>query len=130
MKLGLAWLLPAARGQRMRVLGHSALETGQIFVLVSLMLLAAIEANITLALVQQQAPAVRAPPLVYSEVAPRGPAQVERAKRATWEGVHTGRAVEAAADLEGMRCPRARPTSSGSRSKRSGASAIARCALP
>ncbi|HEX2517529.1 MAG TPA: stage II sporulation protein M [Chloroflexota bacterium] len=62
MKLGLAWLLPAARGQRLRVLGHSALETGQIFVLVSLMLLAAaaIEANVTLALVQQQAPAVRA----------------------------------------------------------------------
>jgi stage II sporulation protein M len=62
MKLGLAWLLPSARGQRLRVLGKSALETGQVFVLVSLMLLvaAAIEANVTLALVQQQAPAVRA----------------------------------------------------------------------
>jgi stage II sporulation protein M len=62
MKLGLAWLLPAARGQRLRVLGQSALETGQVFVLVSLMLLvaAAIEANVTLALVQQQVGTVRA----------------------------------------------------------------------
>jgi stage II sporulation protein M len=62
MKLGLAWLLPAARGQRLRVLGRSALETGQVFVLVSLMLLvaAAIEANLTLALVQQQVGTVRA----------------------------------------------------------------------
>jgi stage II sporulation protein M len=62
MKLGLAWLLPSARGQRLRVLGQSALEAGQVFVLVSLMLLvaAAIEANVTLALVQQQAPTVRA----------------------------------------------------------------------
>ncbi len=54
MKLGLAWILPPAAGQRLRVLGRSALEAGQIFVLVSLLLLvaAAIEANVTLALVQ------------------------------------------------------------------------------
>lgn len=54
MKLGLAWIFPSAAGQRRRVLGRSALEAGQIFVLVSVMLLiaAAIEANITLALVQ------------------------------------------------------------------------------
>jgi stage II sporulation protein M len=54
MKLGLAWLLPGAAGQRLRVLGHSALEAAQIFVLVAILLLlaAAIEANVTLALVQ------------------------------------------------------------------------------
>jgi stage II sporulation protein M len=55
MKLGLAWLLPNATGQRLRTLGRSALEAGQIFVLVSVLLIiaAAIEANLTLALVQQ-----------------------------------------------------------------------------
>ena len=44
------------------MLGQSALETGQVFVLVSVMLLvaAAIEANITLALVQQQVGTIRA----------------------------------------------------------------------
>jgi stage II sporulation protein M len=54
MKLGLAWLLPNANGHRMRTLGRSALEAGQIFVLVSVLLIvaAAIEANVTLALVQ------------------------------------------------------------------------------
>ena len=116
MKLGLAWLLPRRGGRRLRVLGHSALETGQVFVLVSLMLLAAaaIEANVTLALVQQQAPAVRAADPWYT---------LKSLRRA-------GRSIYRRLDLEGMRCPRARPTSSGSRSKRSGASAIARCALP
>jgi stage II sporulation protein M len=55
MKLGLAWLLPGAAGHRLRTLGRSALEAGQIFVLVSVLLIiaAAIEANVTLALVQR-----------------------------------------------------------------------------
>jgi stage II sporulation protein M len=55
MKLGLAWLLPSAAGHRLRVLGQSALEAGQIFVLVSVMLVvaAAIEGNVTLSLVKQ-----------------------------------------------------------------------------
>jgi stage II sporulation protein M len=54
MKLGLAWLLPGASGQRIRVLGRTALEGAQVFVLVAVMLLvaAAIEANLTLALVR------------------------------------------------------------------------------
>jgi stage II sporulation protein M len=54
MKLGLAWLLPGASGQRIRVLGRTALEGAQVFVLVAVMLLvaAAIEANVTLALVR------------------------------------------------------------------------------
>ena len=54
MKFGLAWLLPGASGQRIRVLGRTALEVAQVFVLVAVMLLvaAAIEANLTLALVR------------------------------------------------------------------------------
>lgn len=54
MKLGLTWLLPGASGQRIRVLGRTALEGAQVFVLVAVMLLvaAAIEANLTLALVR------------------------------------------------------------------------------
>jgi stage II sporulation protein M len=60
MKLGLAWLLPGASGHRLRTLGHTALEAGQIFVLVSVLLIvaAAIEANVTLTLVQQTRQAV------------------------------------------------------------------------
>jgi stage II sporulation protein M len=54
MKLGLAWLLPGASGRRVRVLGRTALEGAQVFVLVAVLLLlaAVIEANVTLALVR------------------------------------------------------------------------------
>jgi stage II sporulation protein M len=62
MKLGLAWLAPRAAGRRWQVLGQSALEAAQIFVLVAVLLIvaAAIEANVTLALVKgaQSAPGI------------------------------------------------------------------------
>jgi len=65
MKLGLAWLLPNASGHRMHTLGRTALEAGQIFVLVSVLLIvaAAIEANVTLALVQGTRQAALSGPL-------------------------------------------------------------------
>ena len=52
MRLGLRWLGPAAAGRRRRVLARSALEAGQVFVLVALLLLIAafVEGNVTLAL--------------------------------------------------------------------------------
>ncbi|HEX2185258.1 MAG TPA: stage II sporulation protein M [Chloroflexota bacterium] len=54
MKFGLAWLMPGAAGQRLKVLWQNAVESAQMFVLASVLLIvaAAIEANITLSLVQ------------------------------------------------------------------------------
>jgi stage II sporulation protein M len=71
MKLGLAWLLPGAAGHRLRTLGRSALEAGQIFVLVSVLLIiaAAIEANVTLAIVQQSRPTALAAGLLRTLIA-------------------------------------------------------------
>ncbi len=54
MKLGLAWLLPAAAGHRLATLRRSAGEATQIFAacVVLLLIAALVEANITLALVR------------------------------------------------------------------------------
>jgi stage II sporulation protein M len=57
MKLGLAWLQPAAAGNRAGVFRAAALEAAQVFALalVLLFIAAAVEANVTLALVRSVA---------------------------------------------------------------------------